>query len=493
MLNINYINQLVRNKFNTSVYYAKRKGLSVGSATLYPNHGELKYWVDKIVNNNLSETLFNQLFDEVYTDKAATFTLNDVIGQSFYIDKTNYPNGIFIGSISVFFKTKDTIAPITLKIVPTVNGYPSSDIVVPMSIVTKYPEEIYTQTTTNTLPTESRFIFQSPIYLAPGVYVFTLNSNSSKYNIFISERGKTSFVDNSLVVNPYVGDFFQSQQGTTWSVDQTKDLCFVINRCIFDTGTKAFTFETGQYDLVNYDAINLKALYQDFGDQTDINFSMKAYTNSVDDVLTQTEHAIDVNKNIEFTESKTLDYANGAIITVNMTNKTNHVSPILDLETMNMIVLENNISDYDANTSLSELTPKSGWSEAKYLTKQVILAEDFDSTGLTVYVDVNRPLGTDIEVFYKVQNKYDFTKTFAEQNWAKLPLITNSNQGTTYTTSSDFIEETYQNLAITYTANTGNTDITYSEFDRFQVKVVMYSDNSAQVPKIKNLRAIATL
>jgi hypothetical protein len=493
MLNINYINQIVTTKFNNSTYYAKQRGLSVGSSTLKPTHGELKYWVDKIVNNRISETLFNQMFDEVYSDKASTFTLNDVIGQSFYINEDNYPNGIFLGSISVFFKTKDTVAPITLKIVPTVNGYPSSDIVLPMSQVTIFPEEISIPATTNTLPSETKFVFPAPIYLKPGVYVFTLNTNSKNYDIFISERGKVSFIDNTVVVNPYIGDFFQSQQGTTWSVDQTKDLCFVINRCVFETGEKSFIFETDQYDGLEYDGINLKALYQDFGEDTDINFKLKSYTFSGEDTLTQTEQTIDVNKNIQFDEVKTLDYANGAIITVNMTNKNNHVSPLLDLETFNMIVLENQISDYDANTSLSELTPTSGNSIAKYLTKTVTLAEGFDSNGLTVYIDVNRPVGTDIEVFYKVQNKYDFTNTFEEHNWVKLSKYTTSNQGTTYTTSSDFIEETYQNLAISYTANTGTESVTYSDFNQYQIKVVMYSDNSAQVPKIKNLRAIATL
>ena len=493
MLSLTYINNLVISKFISSSYYAKRRGLSVGDTRLTPTHGELKYWVDKIVNNNLSETLFNQLFDEVYFDRSSIFGFNDAIGQSFYISKDNYPNGIFLGSISIFFKSKDPILPVTLKIVPTVNGYPSSDSIINMSEVTKPSDTIYVPATVNTLPTESKFVFKSPIYLTPGVYVFTLTTNSSKYEVFISERGKTSFVDNTLVVNPYIGDFFQSQQGTTWSVDQTKDLCFVLNRCIFETGEKSFTFETGSYDLADYDAVNLKASYQDFGEQTDINFSIKTYTNSSELVLTQTEDTIEPNRNIEFTESKTLEYANGAIVTVNMNNKTDFVSPILDLETFNMIILENQISDYDANTGLSELTPNSGWSEAKYLTKMVSLAEGFDSTGLTVYVDVNRPVGTDIDVFYKIQNKYDFTKQFEEQNWILLPQYTSSNQGTTYTTSSDFNEEIYQNLAISYTANTGDAIVSYTDFDRFQIKVVMYSDNSAKVPKIKNLRVIASL
>ena len=493
MLSLSYINNLVISKFISSAYYAKRRGFSVGDTRLYPTHGELKYWVDKIVNNSLSESLFNQLFDEVYSDKSSIFAYNDSIGQSFYISKDNYPNGIFLASISVFFKSKDPILPITLKVVPTVNGYPSSDTIIAMSQVTKSPETINASNSATLLPTETKFLFQAPIYLAPGIYVFTLSANSSKYDVFISERGKTSFVDNTLVVNPYIGDFFQSQQGTTWSVDQTKDLCFVLNRCIFQTGEKSFTFETGAYDLANYDAINLKALYQDFGEQTDINFSIKTYTDSADLILTQTEDTIEPNRNIEFTEAKTLEYANGAIVTVNMTNKTDFVSPILDLNTFNMIILENQISSYDANTELSELTPNSGWSEAKYISKKVTLAEGFDSTGLSVYVDVNRPLGTDIDIFYKIQNKYDFTKEFEEQNWNLLTQYTDSNQGKIYTTSSDFVEETYQNLAISYTANTGDAIVTYTDFDRFQIKVVMYSDNSAQVPKIKNLRVIASL
>ena len=51
----------------------------------------------------------------------------DPLAQTFMIDKKNYPNGCFLKSIKLFFKTKSTAqdGAVKLSIVNTLNGYPT--------------------------------------------------------------------------------------------------------------------------------------------------------------------------------------------------------------------------------------------------------------------------------------------------------------------------------------------------------------------------------
>ena len=106
---------------------------------------------------------------------------------------------------------------------------------------------------------------------------------------------------------------------------------------------------------------------------------------------------------------------------------------------------------------------------------------------LTVYFDLNKPIGTEIEVFYRIQNKYDFSKPFENQNWYRTSKQTPAQFSKT---EDEFFEETYQNLNISYT---NETKVNYTDFKYFSIKIVMYSENSSVVPKIKNLRVIATV
>jgi hypothetical protein len=54
----------------------------------------------------------------------------------------------------------------------------------------------------------------------------------------------------------------------------------------------------------------------------------------------------------------------------------------------------------------------------------------------------------------------------------------------------DFTTDTYQALNIQY--NDVSTGSLYADFKVFAIKVVMYSDNPAIVPKIRSFRAVAT-
>lgn len=61
-----------------------------------------------------------------------------------------------------------------------------------------------------------------------------------------------------------------------------------------------------------------------------------------------------------------------------------------------------------AITSLNEENPIGTYaSQSRYITRRVELADGFEANDLNVYIDVNRPAGTDIRVYYKVLNNSD--------------------------------------------------------------------------------------
>jgi len=187
----------------------------------------------------------------------------DPLAQAFILSKDNYPNGLFIDSISVFFQSKPTTTSdsITLSIVNTLNGYPNGE-TLDYSIVTLTPDKVKTTTTTGNLhylnpDCATVFQFPAPVYIQAGVlYAFILKSSSTEYNVYAAARegtiipstAKTNYTDSNptgtqkLSNAPYVGALFESQNGITWTADQAKSLMLVINRCKFTTGVREIPF-----------------------------------------------------------------------------------------------------------------------------------------------------------------------------------------------------------------------------------------------------------
>lgn len=473
---------IVENKFINSPYIQSRT-FPNSSAKYFPE--EVEYWAKKIVNSNWSAALFETQFNATYinNNKTALTSLryNDYIGQTFNIDAGTYPRGLFLSSIWLYFQSMDTSVPVTLDVRPLVNGYPSSTEIIPLSLVTVYPKDIKVSAADS--DRETVFKFDFPIFLAPGYYCFTLKSNSSKYNLYVTERGKGEIGTGTIVTNPYVGDFVASQQGVSWTIDQTKDLCFALNRSQFELGSKELVLKTGNVNF-DYDLLNFYMHNIEFGEYSFIN-NISTTIRSLD---TNVDKIIDIqhNKNTELPFTSTANTADGGIFTVTLTNTDNALSPIIDLQKTGAVLVKNYIDPYSSVVSNSELTAN-GLAQAKYTTKQITLNDEFDADGLTVYLDVNKPAGTEIEIFYKILNKYDFSVDFKDAPWV---LMTRTSQSQVALSEIEYNEETYQNLGITYNGLNG---VLYDSFKYFAIKVVMYSNDSTKVPKIKNLRVIATV
>ncbi|CAB4132910.1 hypothetical protein UFOVP250_8 [uncultured Caudovirales phage] len=201
-----------------------------------------------------SDTTFTQVNEEA---KKLIRTIKtespwDPIAQTFIIDKNNFPNGAFLNSIKVFFATKPTTTndAVTLSIVGTLNGYPNGK-TLDYSKVTLNANQVIASAKPYYLDasTYTEFVFSAPVYIqADTLYAFMLQTNNSAYSVYYAQQNSTAIASsvgaNTASANttttkigsaPYVGALFESQNGITWTADQTKDLMFVIDRCVFDT------------------------------------------------------------------------------------------------------------------------------------------------------------------------------------------------------------------------------------------------------------------
>lgn len=188
--------------------------------------------------------------------------VSDPLAQTFLISPTQFSQGVNISKIRVCFKTKDDTVPVTLQVRPTVNGYPSASVIYPNGSVTLTPDKVKTTTSPNLddATKYTDFVFDSPVYLQPGEHSFILLANSNKYEVYVAEIGTLDLVSGRQISEqPYGGSLFLSQNGSTWTADQTSDMMFRIYRNVYsDSTTSTVQFLVNKPSSnVSYDLINL--------------------------------------------------------------------------------------------------------------------------------------------------------------------------------------------------------------------------------------------
>ena len=202
---------------------------------------------------------FTQTNQQQYSSTVVTKSPWDPVAQTFIVSKDNYPNGLFLNSVKLFFQSKPaTNASVTVSIIPTINGYPSGT-ALSYSTVTLLPSQVNTSATPHYLDSTAytKFEFDAPVYVQSGVlYAVVVKSSSPDYNLYLAQQNQIAIPSSAKALPtdanpptptkigtaPYVGALFESQNGITWTADQSKDLMFVIDRCVFTTGTAKVPF-----------------------------------------------------------------------------------------------------------------------------------------------------------------------------------------------------------------------------------------------------------
>jgi hypothetical protein len=204
-------------------------------------------------------------------------------------------------------------------------------------------------------------------------------------------------------------------------------------------------------------------------------------------------------------------------LTVTMNNSNKDVAPVFDRSLSSLFAFKNLIDPYSLELDKSEKNPTNGYVRSRYISKVTTLQDGFDSTGLSINIDVNRKTGTDIGVFCRVMSSSDngINSSIFNNAWKPMPLfnqnanVQNSLTVTgnkTYVGLSDtaFVTENYKILEgdslsttgtanLTYQSNISGVMTTFNTFNSFQIKVIFYSNDTTIVPKIKNIIATAVV
>ena len=477
---------------------------------------------------------------------------SDPLAQSVLLDKS-----AFITSIDIYFTAKDAAIPVQMQIRRMVNGFPTQE-VLPFSDVTINPGSV------NIDGTATAFTFESPVFLQDSIeYAFVLLANSNNYTVRYAEIGGEDASGNRISQQPYNGVLFMSQNASTWTADQNKDLTFVMKRAKFDisatrtcvlrndvlpsrqlvsnplttvvsTASANNTFTVAHRDhgmkaadtvtFANFTATNgytaaelniTHTIVTATRDTYTIQVLAAAHTNAItagngggtaaqatqhlawNTMLPVVQNLILPNTAQTWTVNDTLESAGtigstAAAITANdnytpllpkviksgsthtiqlngsFSSTSDYLSPVIDMERSSVITISNRI-DNNAG-GVAETDASLGSNLAKYVTKTVELADTSDQ--IKVYVDLNRPNGTFIDLYYKSGNNL---ATFDAASWV---LQTNDLTEVAFSDGSSY-EETV------YTIDPTDT------FTLFAIKIVMRSTGTSYIPKIQQLRAIA--
>ena len=199
---------------------------SAGSA-IYSASGSINVMQEEITSTRNGRIVTDELADE-------EVRWVDPLAQSFLIDKKG---GIFVPSIEVYFGAKDTALPVTIQLRHMENGFPTQKIL-PFGERTLVPADVNTSADASVA---TKFSFPSPVFLESGrEYCAVVMTNSNVYTCWVSEMGQKDIATNDFIdQQPYAGTLFKSQNNSTWTADQLKDLKMTLNRCKFTVGTGA--------------------------------------------------------------------------------------------------------------------------------------------------------------------------------------------------------------------------------------------------------------
>jgi hypothetical protein len=564
-----------------------------------------------------------------------SYTL-DPVAQSFIIDGATYPNGAFIRSIKVYFKSKPTgtsSVPVKLFITDTTNGYPTG-VALDNTVVVKTAQEVVVSDNPQYLDSTSytEFVFPAPVYIRPNnLYAFVLQTTSPDYTIWIAAQNAIavpSTVKNlptdatpttitKIGGSPYVGALFESQNGITWTADQSKNMMFVIDNCVFDVAASPavqfvvpkklplrkdtvsdIEFYTNANTVPNVsgvyygkdmrlDAVNMSTT--DFTPtSTGISYSytptlQSSYVADSARNVIPGKYGTTMSENIYFDDgkgSRVLDSnsATSFVMTGTMTTTDQYVTPVISDDGTSLYAIRFNINDMGlannnitvtsgntigvtanysstppavtisaptaiggtqafatanlvynpattgfyvdrinitsagsgyietptitiaSNGSVSATATVSGETSAKggngltrYITKKVVLTPSTDSSDLRVYYTAYKPVGSRVNIYYKVLSRND-TSNFDDQNWVLMTEV--GEQPNSFSLSRSDVREyvaapglnNQANNQITYTSSSGTT---FTSFSQFAIKIVLSTSDTTKAPVINDLRVLA--
>jgi len=331
----------------------------------------------------------------------------DPLAQTFIVDKSDYPDGIFVTHADLFFAKKGKAGmDVTAEIRTTVNGFPSADQVLARAVVTAGNIKVVP---TGVTPNPgngnhyTRFTFNQPVYLATNQeYSLVVLSNSNEYEVFVAEIGqKLIGADKIISQQPHGGVLFKSQNSRTWEPEQLEDLMFVLHRAEFETRSGNLAFQISNTNqLINnteFDTVFVNADYLDFNSSSKFTeFSMT--TTSLANVALLS--SVPLRKNVDFDTRRKINEGTEGSFKLRATLRTanSHVSPIYDAERVNALFIENVIDNGKLYANGFVFTPG---------TPDTTLSAHYTASGNSYALTVTGGNGSNA-LFYAITNTSGF-------------------------------------------------------------------------------------
>lgn len=402
----------------------------------------------------------------------------DPLAQTFFVDGRIYDEGVFISSIDLWFKSKGIINPVTVEIRPVVNGYPSSLEVLPFAVAVKNPEDVLASPEFDP-DSFTRFKFESPVHLVPGQYSFVVLANT-EYILYTAGIGEFELNSPTTRVTeqPYIGSLFLSQNASTWTPDQTKDLTFRINICDFGATNSASVVlnvedlqAERKYDLINTTGDMIKfpssGINNSFATTDAATLTFDPFFRGY---VLGTNYALDSRKTVAANSGTSIKFK------VDLTTNNRYVAPVIDLNRFGSALVRNIINDPGVGLE-GEDGYSGGNADARYISRRVVLNPGFEAQDIRLYLNAYLPSPSRIIAFFKVNapGTIDFEGQNKWVQFANVAVVGDSVTG--------FAEHTF---------TTNGTCLPDSAFfNTFSIKVVMLSTDPVYVPIIRDLRAIA--
>jgi len=348
----------------------------------------------------------------------------DPLAQTFIVNQQDYPHGVFICAVDLFFAKKgQTGMDVTVQLRPTVNGYPSADIVLATAKVSAG--------NINVVPTGispspgnathyTRFNFDTPQYLASNFeYSIVVLSNSNEYEVFVGELGKKIIASDKIVAQqPHGGVLFKSQNARTWVPEPMEDLMFALQRADFSMSTGALSLQLANnystlIDQTDYDMLYLGADYLDFpATQDSTRFTLETVNTS----NVAKSQAFTPNMNVTMSERKRIfnNQASSLRLTATLRTSNSHVSPVYDVERFSALLIKNRVDNgrlYANGVQFTTATPNTSAS-ASYSANgnsYSLTLTGGNGTGAEVYANTNTT--GYVTSIYVANGGYGYTQT----------------------------------------------------------------------------------
>ena len=166
-------------------------------------------------------------------------------------------------------------------------------------------------------------------------------------------------------------------------------------------------------------------------------------------------------------------------------------SPVIDLTRSSWIAVGNRLNKIDSSSDVyptsiydASTDPLGDDNAAIYLTKKVTLENP--ATALKVFFAGHRHSSAELELYYKILRSDDASE-FDDLSYE--PFNSDGSPDDTVKPSTD--KKNFQEYKYTAGVKDDGTGSSLDEFISFQIKIVMKGTNSAEPPRIKDLRAIA--